>query len=53
MNDLNSILMEGNLTRDPVLSSTPTGVPVCNFSVGSHHLYRKDDDQRIADAPAG
>ncbi|MDA3950402.1 MAG: single-stranded DNA-binding protein [Spirochaeta sp.] len=46
MNDLNSILMEGNLTRDPVLSTTPTGTPVCNFSVGSHHLYKKDDEQR-------
>lgn len=46
MNDLNSILVEGNLTRDPVLSSTPTGTSVCNFSLGSHHLYKKEDEQR-------
>ncbi|MDA3950403.1 MAG: single-stranded DNA-binding protein [Spirochaeta sp.] len=46
MNDLNSILMEGNLTRDPVLSTTPSGTLVCNFSMGSHHLYRKDEEQR-------
>ena len=46
MNDLNSILMEGNLTRDPVLSTTPSGTSVCNFSMGSHHLYRKDEEQR-------
>lgn len=46
MNDLNSILVEGNLTRDPVLSTTPTGTPVCNFSVGSHHLYKKENEQR-------
>ncbi len=45
MNDLNSILMEGNLTRDPVLTTTPQGTSVCNFSMGSHHLYRKDEDQ--------
>jgi single-strand DNA-binding protein len=46
MNDLNSILVEGNLTRDPVLSTTPSGTPVCNFAVGSHHLYKKEDEQR-------
>ena len=45
MNDLNSILVEGNLTRDPVLSTTPTGTPVCNFSMGSHHLYKKETEQ--------
>ncbi len=46
MNDLNSILMEGNLTRDPVLSTTPQGSSVCNFSMGSHHLYKREDEQR-------
>lgn len=46
MNDLNSILVEGNLTRDPVLSTTPTGTPVCNFAMGSHHLFKKEDEQR-------
>lgn len=46
MNDLNSILVEGNLTRDPVLSTTPNGTPVCNFALGSHHLYKKEDEQR-------
>ncbi|TVR74252.1 MAG: single-stranded DNA-binding protein [Spirochaetaceae bacterium] len=46
MNDLNSILVEGNLTRDPVLSTTPTGTPVCNFSMGSHHLYKKENEQQ-------
>ncbi|MFA7567901.1 MAG: single-stranded DNA-binding protein [Alkalispirochaeta sp.] len=46
MNDLNSILMEGNLTRDPVLSTTPQGTSVCNFAMGSHHLYKRDEEQR-------
>lgn len=44
MNDLNSILIEGNLTRDPVLSTTPQGTSVCNFSVGSHHQYKRDEE---------
>ncbi|MCG8479705.1 MAG: single-stranded DNA-binding protein [Spirochaetales bacterium] len=45
MNDLNSIIVEGNLTRDPVLSTTPNGVSVCNFSIGSHHMYKKEAKQ--------
>lgn len=46
MNDLNSILIEGNLTRDPVFSTTPNGTAVCNFAVGTHHLYRKEEEQQ-------
>ena len=46
MNDLNSILIEGNLTRDPVLTSTPTGTSVCNFAVATHHMYRKEEQQQ-------
>ena len=45
MNDLNSIIVEGNLTRDPVLSTTPNGTSVCNFSIGSHHMYKKEAKQ--------
>ncbi|MBU8912989.1 MAG: single-stranded DNA-binding protein [Spirochaetales bacterium] len=44
MNSLNSILVEGNLTRDPVLATTPKGTAVCNFSVASNRFYRSDDD---------
>ena len=44
MNSLNSILVEGNLTRDPVLSTTPKGTAVCNFSVASNRFYRSDEE---------
>ena len=44
MNSLNSILVEGNLTRDPVLAATPKGTAVCNFSVASNRFYRSDDE---------
>lgn len=44
MNSLNSILVEGNLTRDPVLASTPKGTAVCNFSVATNRFYRADDE---------
>jgi single-strand DNA-binding protein len=44
MNSLNSILVEGNLTRDPELKSTPKGTPVCSFSVASNRFYKQDEE---------
>jgi len=44
MNSLNSILVEGNLTRDPVLATTPKGTAVCNFSVASNRFYRVENE---------
>jgi single-strand DNA-binding protein len=40
MNNLNSILIEGNLVRDPLLKSTPKGTPVCTFSIVSNRFYK-------------
>jgi single-strand DNA-binding protein len=42
MNNLNSILIEGNLIRDPILQSTPKGTPVCTFSIASNRYYKSD-----------
>lgn len=42
MNNLNSILIEGNLVRDPLLRSTPKGTPVCSFSLASNRFYKQD-----------
>lgn len=44
MNSLNSILLEGNLTRNPVLKETPKGTPVCEFAVASNRFYKQDDE---------
>ena len=44
MNSLNSILVEGNLTRDPELKSTPKGTSVCSFSVASNRFYKQDEE---------
>ncbi|MCK5672817.1 MAG: single-stranded DNA-binding protein [Spirochaetales bacterium] len=46
MNSLNSILMEGNLTRDPELKETTKGTKVCTFTVASNRYYKKDDEQQ-------
>ena len=42
MNNLNSILIEGNLARDPMFRSTPKGTPVCTFSLASNRFFRQD-----------
>ena len=43
MNSLNSILVEGNLTKDPVLKETPKGTSVCTFTVASNRFYKQDE----------
>jgi len=42
MNNLNSILIEGNMVRDPLLRSTPKGTSVCTFSLASNRFYKQD-----------
>jgi single-strand DNA-binding protein len=42
MNNLNSVLIEGNMVRDPLIRSTPKGTQVCNFSIASNRFYRQD-----------
>jgi single-strand DNA-binding protein len=42
MNNLNSILIEGNLVRDPLLRSTPKGTQVCTFTLASNRLFKQD-----------
>ena len=46
MNSLNSILMEGNLTKDPELKETSKGTKVCTFTVASNRYYKKEDEQQ-------
>jgi single-strand DNA-binding protein len=45
MNNLNSILIEGNLVRDPLLRSTAKGTPLCTFSLASNRFYKQDSQQ--------
>ena len=42
MNNLNSILIEGNLVRDPLLRSTPRGTQVCTMSLASNRFKKQD-----------
>jgi single-strand DNA-binding protein len=42
MNNLNSILIEGNLVRDPLLRSTAKGTSLCTFSLASNRFFKQD-----------
>lgn len=43
MNSLNSILIEGNMVRDPQLKETSKGTAVCTFAVASNRYYKQDN----------
>jgi single-strand DNA-binding protein len=42
MNNLNSVLIEGNLVRDPLLRSTAKGTQVCTFALASNRSFKQD-----------
>ena len=44
MNNLNSVLLEGNLVRDPELNYSSKGTPVCSFSVACNRYFKQDDE---------
>jgi len=46
MNSLNSILLEGNLVRDPQTKSLSTGSKVCSFSIGSNRFYNTGEEMQ-------
>ena len=37
---MNKVFLIGNLTRDPEMRSTQSGVPVCNFSIAVNRRFR-------------
>jgi single-strand DNA-binding protein len=47
MNNLNSILLEGNLVRDPELMYTPQGTPLCKFRIASNRFYKQNDNDEF------
>jgi single-strand DNA-binding protein len=46
MNYLNSVLIEGNLVRDPELKYTPKGAAVCTFSLASNRYFKQDEETK-------
>jgi len=43
MNNLNSILIEGNLVKDPLLRSTTKGTQVCTMCLASNRFYKQNN----------
>jgi single-strand DNA-binding protein len=43
MNNLNSIIIEGNLIRDPEYRETAKGTPICSFSIASNRFYKQGE----------
>ncbi|GMO25024.1 MAG: single-stranded DNA-binding protein [Termitinemataceae bacterium] len=44
MNNLNSILIEGNLVKDPDYRQTSKGTALCTFCLASNRFYKLDDN---------
>ena len=42
---MNKVYLIGNLTCDPEMRSTSTGIPVCNFSIAVNRRKRADGQQ--------
>ena len=46
---MNKVILVGNLTRDPELTETPTGVAVCRFSIAVSRDYANAEGNRETD----
>lgn len=46
---MNKVILVGNLTRDPELSETSTGVAVCRFSIAVSRDFANADGNRETD----
>lgn len=46
---MNKVYLIGNLTRDPELNTTPSGVSVCRFSIAVNRNFTAQDGSRETD----
>ena len=44
MNQLNSILIEGNLVRDPEFTTTSKGTSICKFTIASNRYFKQGNE---------
>jgi len=50
MNQLNSLILEGNLVRDAVLSEPAPGFKKCNFTMGVSRYYKNRKNEDVNEA---
>lgn len=41
MNNINCLVVEGNITRQPDFKTTPHGYPICKIPIAVNHFYKK------------
>lgn len=46
---MNKVCLVGNLTRDPEVSQTSSGISVCNFTIAVNRRFQNADGTRSAD----
>lgn len=46
-NSLNKVILMGNLTADPELKTTNTGLAVCNFTLAVNRRFAKQGEQSV------
>ena len=46
---MNKVFLIGNLTRDPEIRETPSGVPMCRFAIAVQRPYSSQDGERQTD----
>ena len=46
---MNKLFLIGNLTRDPEMSETATGVPFCRLGIAVNRPYQGSDGERATD----
>ncbi len=46
---MNKVILIGNLTRDPELTETPSGVKICRFSIAVNRTYTGSDGEKKTD----
>ena len=47
MVSFNKVILIGNMTSDPELKQTASGVPVCSFSIAINRRFAKEGEQNV------
>lgn len=46
---MNKVYLIGNLTRDPELAETSSGIKVCSFGIAVNRTYSTNEGERVTD----
>jgi len=50
MNNFNFTALEGNLVKDPEVSTSKNGSAYCNFTIGSNRSYKNKEGEQVDEA---